>query len=34
MLKDHIDEISQWNRAALAFIVSLPPETKVILYWC
>ena len=33
-LKDHIDEISRWNRAALAFIVSLPPETKIILYWC
>jgi hypothetical protein len=33
-VRSNIDEISQWNRAALAFIASLPPETKVILYWC
>lgn len=29
-----IDEISDWNRAALAFLLALPPETRIVLYWC
>src|SRR5437762_2790894 len=29
-----IDDISQWNRAALAFLLSLPPSTRIFLYWC
>lgn len=29
-----IDQISQWNRAALAFLLALPPDTKIVLYWC
>jgi hypothetical protein len=29
-----IEDISQWNRAVLAFLFSLPPETKIVLYWC
>lgn len=33
-LRLDINEISQWNRAALAFILSLPPGTRVVLYWC
>lgn len=29
-----IAEISEWNRAALAYVFALPNETKVVLYWC
>jgi hypothetical protein len=29
-----LGEISDWNRAALAFILALPPETRLVLYWC
>jgi hypothetical protein len=28
------DEISPWNRAVLAFLLALPPDARVILYWC
>lgn len=29
-----IEEIGEWNRAALAFLLTLPPDTKIVLYWC
>jgi len=29
-----LDELAPWNRAVLAFLLSLPPEARVILYWC
>lgn len=29
-----IDEISEWNRAILTFLLSLPTTTKIVLYWC
>jgi hypothetical protein len=29
-----IQDISEWNRAVLAFLVSLPPGTCIVLYWC
>lgn len=28
------DELSPWNRAVLAFLFTLPPDARVILYWC
>jgi hypothetical protein len=28
------DDLSPWNRAVLTFLLALPPETRVILYWC
>ena len=34
-LKDfpEIEEISQYNRAVLAFLLTLPPDKKIVLYW-
>jgi hypothetical protein len=29
-----LDDVSPWNRAELAFLLALPPEARVILYWC
>ena len=29
-----IDESSQWNRGVLAFLLALPPGTRIVLYWC
>ena len=29
-----IEEINDWNRAIVAFLLALPPDTKIILYWC
>src|SRR5262245_17563083 len=29
-----IEEINQWNRAIISFLVALPPDTKIVLYWC
>lgn len=29
-----IEEISEWNRAVLAFLFALPPDTKIVLFWC
>ena len=29
-----IEEICEWNRAVLAFLLALPPETRIVLYWC
>jgi hypothetical protein len=26
--------VKVWNNAVLAFLVSLPPDSKIILYWC
>jgi hypothetical protein len=28
------DDISDWNRACIAFLLTLPPGTRVVLYWC
>ena len=29
-----VENLTDWNRAALAFLLSLPPETRIVLYWC
>lgn len=29
-----LEEMSDWNRAALAFLLALPPGTRIVLYWC
>lgn len=29
-----VEETSDWNRAAIAFVLALPPGTRIILYWC
>ena len=29
-----IEEINEWNRAIVAFLLALPADTKIILYWC
>lgn len=29
-----IEEFSEWNRAVLAFMLALPPGSRIILYWC
>src|SRR4051812_46517473 len=28
------DEVAPWNRAVLAFLLALPPDTRIVLYWC
>jgi hypothetical protein len=28
------DDIAPWNRAILSFLVALPPNTRIVLYWC
>lgn len=28
------DDLSPWNRAVLSFLLALPPDTRLILYWC
>jgi hypothetical protein len=28
------DDLSLWNRAAVSFLLGLPPDARVILYWC
>lgn len=28
------EDVSPWNRAVLAFLVRLPPDTRIVLYWC
>jgi hypothetical protein len=28
------EHASPWNRAVLAFLTSLPGETRIVLYWC
>src|SRR5262245_22310668 len=27
-------DLSPWNRAVLAFLLALPDETRIVLYWC
>lgn len=29
-----IEELTDWNRAALAFLLKLPPGSRIVLYWC
>lgn len=28
------DDTAPWNRAIIAFLTALPPDTRLILYWC
>jgi hypothetical protein len=28
------DDVAAWNRAILAFLTTLPPEARIILFWC
>jgi hypothetical protein len=28
------DDLAPWNRAVLAFLLALPPESRIVLYWC
>lgn len=28
------DDVDPWNNAVIAFLVSLPPDSKIVLYWC
>jgi hypothetical protein len=28
-----LDDIASWNRAVLAFLLALPSETRIVLYW-
>ncbi len=28
------DDLNPWNRAILSFLSALPPDARVILYWC
>jgi hypothetical protein len=28
------DDLAEWNRAILAFLTALPPDTRLVLYWC
>jgi hypothetical protein len=27
-------DVAPWNRAVLAFLLALPPEARLVLYWC
>ncbi len=29
-----LGDICEWNRAVLAFLVNLPPGTRIVVYWC
>jgi hypothetical protein len=28
------DDTAAWNRAIVAFLLALPPDTRIVLYWC
>jgi hypothetical protein len=28
------DDIDPWNRAVLAFLLALPPDARIVLFWC
>lgn len=28
------DDVCDWNRAILAFLLALPPDARIVLYWC
>lgn len=28
------DDTAQWNRAIIAFLMALSPDSRIILYWC
>ena len=28
------DELSPWNSAVLAFLMALPDDTRIVLFWC
>lgn len=27
-------DVSDWNRAVLAFLFALPPDSRIVLFWC
>src|SRR5262245_41412283 len=29
-----VNEISDWNRAVIAFLLGLPPGSRIVLFWC
>jgi len=29
-----IEDMSEWNKATIAFLLALPPNTRIVLYWC
>jgi hypothetical protein len=29
-----IDDLCEWNQAILAFLLNLPPDQRIVLYWC
>jgi len=30
----HTDDLAPWNQAILAFLLALPPDARIVLYWC
>jgi hypothetical protein len=28
------DDVAPWNRAVLAFLLALPPDARIVLFWC
>src|SRR5262249_39708498 len=28
------DDLAPWNRAVLAFLLALPPDARIVLFWC
>jgi hypothetical protein len=28
------DDVAAWNRAIIAFLLALPEETRIVLFWC
>jgi hypothetical protein len=28
------DDLAPWNRAVLTFLLALPPDSRIVLYWC
>lgn len=30
----HVEDIAEWNRAVIAFLLALPAGTRIVLYWC
>lgn len=29
-----LEDLTPWNRAILAFLLALPPSSRIVLYWC
>jgi hypothetical protein len=30
----NVEDVTEWNRAVLAFLLALPSDTRIVLYWC